>query len=131
MSRVLLVYHNALFALSIHAALLTEPRIQLVGELKDWTCVEAEIERLAPDVILVEEDEAMATDTMLSALRAHQSPWRVVALRMDDTTIHIWSGAGKELQKPQDLYSALRAVPGRERINPRATRPTTPGLGDR
>ncbi len=110
MSRVLLVYHNALFAHSIRVALQAAPHIYLVGELDDWTRVHAEIARLAPDVVLVEEDEGAATDAMLGTLRARQSPWRVVALRLDETTMHVWSGAGKALQTPQDLYDALRPV---------------------
>lgn len=114
MSRVLLVYHNSLFAHSIRTALQTTAFIHLVGELEDWTRVEAEIARLAPDVILVEEDEEAATDAVLGVLRVRQSPWRVVALRLDETTMHMWSGASKVLQKPQDLYNALCAVPGRQ-----------------
>lgn len=111
MSRVLLVYHNALFAHSIRVALSAAPHIQVVGELADWARVDAEIARLAPDVVLVEEDEGPATDAMLGALRARQSPWRVVALRLDETTMHVWSGAGKPIQKPQDLYNALLPIP--------------------
>lgn len=111
MSRVLLVFHNALFAHSIRVALDSAAHIELVGQLDDWTRVDAEIARLAPDVVLVEEDEGAATDAMLGALRARQSPWRVVALRLDETTMHIWSGAGKALQTPQDLFDALRPVP--------------------
>ncbi len=117
MSRVLLVYHNPLFAHSIRTALRKESRIRLVGELADWTRTEAEIARLTPDIVLVEEDERAATDAMLGALRTRQAPWRVVALRLDETTMHIWSGAGKALRKPQDLYNALRAVPGRRLKN--------------
>lgn len=117
MSRVLLIYHNPLFAHSIRTALAQERRIRLVGELADWTHAEAEIARLAPDVVLVEEDERSATDTMLGALRTRQSPWRVVALRLDETTMHIWSGAGQALRKPEDLYHALRAAPKRRRKN--------------
>lgn len=131
MSRVLLVYHNALFAHSIHVALDAAPHIHLIGELDDWTRVHSEIARLAPDVVLVEEDEGAATDAMLGALRARQSPWRVVALRLDETTMHIWSGAGKALQKPQDLYNALRAVPEGQRKNPRTVRRATPADGGR
>jgi chemotaxis response regulator CheB len=125
MSRVLLIYHNALFAHSIRNALRTAAHIHLVGELEDWTRVEAEIARLAPDVILVEEDEEAATDAVLGVLRARRSPWRVVALRLDETTMHIWSGAGEVLQKPQDLYNALRAVPRRKRKKLRNARRAT------
>jgi hypothetical protein len=103
-----------LFAHSIRTALQTTAFIHLVGELEDWTRVEAEIARLAPDVILVEDDEDAATDAVLGILRVRQSPWQVVALRLDETTMHMWSGASKVLQKPQDLYNALCAVPGRQ-----------------
>ncbi len=116
-SRVLLVYHNPLFAHSIRVALAAAPHIQLAGELNDWTLIDAELARLAPDVVLVEEDERAATDAMLGDLRGRQSPWRVVALRLDETTMHVWSGAGKPIQKPEDLYEALRPVLGRQRRN--------------
>ena len=129
MSRVLLVYHNPLFAYSIRTALRGAPRIHLVGELKDWTRVKAEITRLEPDVVLVEEDESAAMDEMLGVLRVRQSPWRVVAMRLDETTMHVWSGAGKELQDPQDLYSALRSDPGRHPRYFRAARRITPPHG--
>ncbi len=111
MSRVLLVYHNPLFAHSIRVALDGAPHIELVGQLDDWARFEAEVARLAPDGVLVEEDEGAATDAMLNALRARQSPWRVVALRLDETTMHIWSGAGKRLQTREDLFDALRPLP--------------------
>ena len=103
MSRVLLVYHNALFAHSIRIALRAAPNILLVGELEDWTLVEAEIARLTPDVVLVEEDESAATDAMLSALRAHQSSWRGVGLRLGGTKKHNLVGAGKTLKKTPDI----------------------------
>lgn len=122
MSRVLLVYHNPLFAHSIHVALAAAPRIRLVGEVQDWTQAQAEIARLTPDVVLVEEDERAATDAMLGALRARQAPWRVVALRLDETTMHIWSGTGEAIRAPQDLYNALRVIPGRQRKTVRTSR---------
>ncbi len=142
MSRVLLVYHNALFAHSIRVALEGAPRIRLVGEVDDWTRVQSEFARLKPHVVLVEEDEGDATDAMLGALRARKSPWRVVALRLDETTMHVWSGAGKALRKPQDLYNALRAAPRPQRKNlhaaanpprknTRTVRRTTPAHGGR
>src|SRR5512146_2659533 len=110
-SRVLLVYHNPLFGHLSRVALAVAPHIRLVGELTDWTRVDSELATLAPDVVLVEEDERAATDAILGDLRARRSPWRVVALRLDETTMHIWSGTGRALQKPQDLYDALQAVP--------------------
>ena len=130
MSRVLLVYHNPLFAHSIRAALRNAPRIQMVGELADWTRAEAEIARLTPDVVLVEEDERAATDAMLGALRARPAPWRVVALRLDETTMHVWSGNGQPIRRPQDLLQVLRAVPERRRKNRPSARRMTRVKGD-
>ncbi len=109
MSRVLLVYHNPLFVHSVRAALCAQPQITLVGEIDDWTRAEAEITRLAPDVVVVEEDERDATDAMLRTLRVWPSAWRVVALRLDETAMHIWSGAWRPLTRAQDLIDALRA----------------------
>ncbi len=112
-SRVLLVYHNPLFAHSIHAALRTQPQLALVGEFDDWTRAETEIARLAPDVVIVEEDEREATDEMLRALRACESFWRVVAMRLDETAMHIWSGAWQPITRTQDLIDALSELPTR------------------
>ncbi len=125
-SRVLLVYHNPLFAHSIRVALHSAPSVSLVGELEDWTRVQVEIARLTPDVVLVEEDEHAATDAMLGALRAREAPWRVVALRLDETTMHIWSGAGKKIGKPQDLIHALCVAPRRRLKYQQTARRTTP-----
>ena len=128
-SRVLLVYHNPLFAHSLRVALQAAPGIRLIGELDDWTRVQAEIAQLSPDVVLIEEDEQAATDALLEALSPRQAPWRVVALRLDETTMHIWTGAGQALKTPQDLYGALRPVSRRTRKNSRAVHRMTPAHG--
>ncbi len=107
-SRVLLVYHNPLFVHTVRIALQAQPQITLVGELDDWTRAEAEIARLTPDVVIVEEDERDATDAMLCALHAQPTSWRVVALRLDETAMHIWSGARQPITCGADLIGALR-----------------------
>lgn len=109
MSRVLVVYHNPLFAHSVHAALRAQSEIMLVGETDDWTRAETEIARLTPDVVLVEEDAHAATDEMLRNLRTHSAPWRVVAMRLDETAMHIWSGTWQPLTRTQDLIAVLRS----------------------
>ncbi len=108
-ARVLLVYHNPLFAHSIRTALLAEPQLALVGELDDWTLAEAEMARLVPDVVVVEEDERDAMEAMLRGLRTQLAPWRIVALRLDETALHIWSGSGRVITRTQDLIDALNA----------------------
>jgi DNA-binding NarL/FixJ family response regulator len=113
MSRVLLIYHNPLFAHSVRAALRAQPQITLAGEIDDWAHADAEITRQAPDVVIVEEDEREATDEMLRTLRTQPSPWRVVALRLDETTMHVWSGAGVPITRTQDLIDALSERPAR------------------
>jgi DNA-binding NarL/FixJ family response regulator len=113
MSSVLLIYHNPLFAHSVRAALRAQPLITLVGEFDDWAHADAEITRLSPDVVIVEEDESDATDEMLRTLRTQPSPWRVVALRLDETTMHVWSGAWQAITRTQDLIDALSERPAR------------------
>lgn len=110
MSRILLVYSNPLFAHSIRAALAGAPQHTLVAEIDDWSRAKAEMARLAPDAVIVEEGEGPATDEMLRALRAQPAPWRVIAMRLDETTMHIWSGAWKPLTRTQDLMDVLEAT---------------------
>jgi hypothetical protein len=112
-SRILLVYHNPLFALSIRAVMTAAPRHILIGEFDDWARAEAEILRLAPDIVIVEEDEGRTTEEMLRTLRALPAPWQVIAMRLDETTMHIWSGTWEPITRTQDLIDALEARPAR------------------
>jgi DNA-binding NarL/FixJ family response regulator len=107
MPRVLLVYHHPLFAHPVRAALSTQPTITLVGELTDWTRAEADIARLAPDVVIVEDEGHEAADRAWHALAERQTPWRVIALRLDETTMHIWSGAWRPVERTQDLIDVV------------------------
>lgn len=110
-SRVFLVYKNPLFAYSIRAALRGHVQIQLVGELADWTHAEAEITRLGPDVLIVEEDGREVMDGMLRALSLRSSPRRVVGMRMDEPTMHVWSCASHPIKQAYDLIAALEERP--------------------
>lgn len=116
----MLVYSNPLFAHSIRAALTAAPQHALVAEINDWSLAEAEMARLTPDTVIVEEGEGQATDEMLHALRTQPTPWRVIAMRLDDTTMHIWSGAWEPLTRTQDLMDVLEETSAR---SPAAHRP--------
>lgn len=111
MPRILLVYHNPLFAHSIHVALDNHPEITLVGEREDWTHATEDLVRLAPDIVILEDDGSETTDRALHELSQRQTPWRVVALRLDETTMRIWSGAGQPITRTQDLIDALMQSP--------------------
>jgi hypothetical protein len=112
-SRILLAYHNPLFAFSIRAAMRAAPRHALIGEFDDLARAEAAILRLNPDIVIVEEDQEQTTDEMLRTLRARPAPWQVIAMRLDETTMHIWSGAWEPITRTQDLIDALEARPTR------------------
>lgn len=118
-SRIMLVYSNPLFAHSIRAALTTAPQHTLVAEINDWSQAEAAMARLTPDTVIVEEGEDQATDAMLRGLRAQPAPWRVIAMRLDETTMHIWSGAWEPLTRTQDLIKALEETSTRPPAAPR------------
>ncbi len=109
MPRVLLVYHNPLFAHSIHIALDRQPEITIVGEWNDWARASADLEHLAPDVVIVEEDGNELTERTLHELSHREKPWRMIALRLDETTMRIWSGAWQPVSRAQDLIDAVRA----------------------
>ncbi len=108
MSRVLLIYHSPLFAHSVRVALSGQPQITLVGELADWARAAEEMTRLAPDVMILEEDEREATEALLSLLSHYPLPWRVVAMQLGNPSIHVWSGAWQPLRRQEDLLSAVR-----------------------
>ena len=111
MPRVLLVYRNPLFAHSIRSVLSGQLHITLVGEIADWARAEEAIARMAPDVVIVEDDGYEAADRAWRALAPRQTPWSVVAMRLDETTMHIWSGAWQPLTHTQDLIDALNEPP--------------------
>lgn len=111
MPRVMLVYHNPLFAHSLRTALRDQPHLIIVGEVDDWTRAEAEIARLNPDVVLLEEENREAAERTLHALSTRDQPWRVVAMRLDETTMHIWSGTWQPITRTQDLLDVLTQPP--------------------
>ncbi len=126
-SQVLVIYRNPLFAHSIRAALQSHPEVAVVGEIDQWSLAEAAIARLEPDVIVIEEAEDGSADLVLRALSARESPWRLVAMRLDETSMHILSGTWQPVTCAQDLIDALggahsprpnrpapRAAPGRD-----------------
>lgn len=123
MLRVMLLYHNDLFAHSIRSALRSHADVSIVGEIDDWTRSERDIERLAPDVVIAEEDERQPMESMLRTLQRRQGPWRVVAMRLDQTAMHIWSGAWQPITAAQDLLDAL-TPPHPPRRKARRRRPT-------
>ena len=109
MARIMLVYSNPLFAHSIRAALSAAPQHTLVAEINDWSQAEAEMARLAPDTVIVEEGEGAATDEMLRALRAQPTPWRVIAMRLDETTMH-WPSRSRGLPRGAGIPHRSKAA---------------------
>jgi hypothetical protein len=116
-SHVMVVYHNPLFAHSIRAALAAWPEVVLVAEFDDWARAEVEIARLEPDVVVLEETGDDSADRALRALRSRESPWRLVAMRLDETDMRVWSGAWQPVTSTRDLIDALTGgappLPGR------------------
>jgi NarL family two-component system response regulator LiaR len=116
--RVLVADDHAIVRKGIRALLATEPDLEVVGEAKDGRMAVAEVERLCPDVILM--DLVMPEMDGIEAIRritARDPEARILVLTSfaaDDKLFPaIKAGASGYLLKdsdPKDLVGAIRQV---------------------
>jgi NarL family two-component system response regulator LiaR len=116
--RVLVADDHAIVRKGIRALLATEPELEVVGEAKDGRAAVAEVERLCPDVILM--DLVMPEMDGIEAIRritARDPEARILVLTSfaaDDKLFPaIKAGASGYLLKdsdPKDLVGAIRQV---------------------
>jgi NarL family two-component system response regulator LiaR len=116
--RVLVADDHAIVRKGIRALLATEPELEVVGEAKDGRAAVAEVERLCPDVILM--DLVMPEMDGIEAIRritAKDPEARILVLTSfaaDDKLFPaIKAGASGYLLKdsdPKDLVGAIRQV---------------------
>jgi NarL family two-component system response regulator LiaR len=116
--RVLVADDHAIVRKGIRALLATEPEMEVVGEAKDGRAAVAEVERLCPDVILM--DLVMPEMDGIEAIRritARDPEARILVLTSfaaDDKLFPaIKAGASGYLLKdsdPKDLVGAIRQV---------------------
>jgi chemotaxis response regulator CheB len=115
-ARILVVYRNPLFAHSLRSVLANKPEHRLVGEVDDWDRVKNQLQKLAPDTVIVEAGEGGSVEAVLETMKAGSAAWQVIAMQLDQPTMRIWSGSSLPIQQSQDLLDALTsAKPARPR----------------
>ncbi len=110
MPRVYLIFRNQIFGDSVRAILDTRPEIELVGMVSEVDQVAADVTRLAPDVILLEETEDCPAVSELRAILASPRSCRLIMLRLDGDGMHVWDQTWRQTVQTQDLVEAIIAV---------------------
>ena len=112
MTGVYLIYRNRMFGDAIQAVLSRHPDIKLLGVTDDPDCVQAGIDRLAPDVILLEEASDQPP-VHVQAILTNPIPCRLVTLCLDRDGMHVWSQQWRASIGPDDLVEAIVSASGR------------------
>ena len=117
MTGVYVIYRNRMFGDAIRAVLSRHPGINVVGATDDLESAEAEIARLGPDVILLEE----ASDrppVHVQAILTNPVPCRLVTLSLDRDGMHVWSQQWRASIGPDDLVEAVLSANGSVATSP-------------
>ncbi len=108
MAGVYLVYQNRIFADALGAILATRPEIKLLGATDQPDIAAAQIQALAPHVILLEEiiDGQIKAD-LARILTSTITSRRLITLRLDHDGMHVWSGKWQQTARSGDLVEAI------------------------
>lgn len=107
MPRVYLIFRNQIFSDAVCAILATHPEIELVGVVNEVDRVAADIAKLAPDVILVEETEDSPVLNEVRSILTSPRSCRLIMLRVDADGMHVWSQTWRRTVRTQDLVEAI------------------------
>jgi hypothetical protein len=108
---VFLIYRNRMFGDAVRAVLGRCPDITLLGATDDPDSVHVGIDRLAPDVILLEE-ASDRSPMPLQAILMNPIPSRLVTLCLDRDGMHVWSQHWQACIGPDDLLRAIVSASG-------------------
>lgn len=106
--RVFIVWTNRLFYEAIQA-LLNHPEIEMVGSCSEPAAALAEIERLSPDTVIVEELES-ATETSAEVLSIlESSAWdpRILRLSIHNNELRVYQREHRILEQAEDLLKLI------------------------
>jgi chemotaxis response regulator CheB len=107
MPRVYLVFRNEIFRDAVRAILAPHPQIELIGETDEPVRVKADIETLAPDVVLLEEARDSLADSDVHTVISSPIPCRLITLRLDADGMHVWSQVWRRTVSAHDLVEAI------------------------
>lgn len=105
-----LVFRNEIFRDAVRAVLAPHPGIELIGETDQPVRVKADIDALAPDVVLLEETADSLADSDVHTVISSPIPCRLITLRLDEDGMHVWSQIWRRTVSTQDLVEAIATV---------------------
>lgn len=103
--KVYVLWTNPLFQ-EVLRVLLSESSLMLVGHSNDHSLARVEIDRLAPDVVIVEstENHSESSDETISFL---QSGSRVIRLSLADNDLSIYRHESRTVEDIEDLIGVM------------------------
>ncbi len=107
MADVYLIFQNRLFRDAVRAVLATHSGIRLLGASDRADVASADLDSLAPDVIMLEEVDDGSWTAGVQRILARRTPCRLITLRMDGDGMHVWSGTWRQTVRSGDLVEAI------------------------
>jgi DNA-binding NarL/FixJ family response regulator len=107
--RVYLVWTHPLFFETVHR-LLSHQEVELVGESMDHEAARAEIARLRPDVVVLEEAEGGSRADLVDLLQAGAKDVQILGLNLMDNELHVYQRQQRTVVHPGDLVDVIRGV---------------------
>jgi DNA-binding NarL/FixJ family response regulator len=107
--RVYLVWTHPLFFETVHR-LLSHQDVELVGESMDHEAARAEIARLRPDVVVLEEAEGGSSTDLVDFLQAGAKDVQILGLNLMDNELHVYQRRQTTVVHPGDLVDVIRGV---------------------
>jgi DNA-binding NarL/FixJ family response regulator len=107
--RVYLVWTHPLFFETVHR-LLSHQDVELVGESMDHEAARAEIARLRPDVVVLEEAEGGSSTDLVDFLQAGAKDVQILGLNLMDNELHVYQRRQRTVVHPGDLVDVIRGV---------------------
>ncbi len=107
--RLFIVWSHPLFREIVHR-LLDDPAVEVVGAASKYETALPELERLKPDVIIVEEtdDNAVTHIEALEILRACSWGPRVIRLSLQDNELWVYYHERRNVGSAEDFLRLVR-----------------------
>jgi len=102
---VFVIWAHPLFLESVRL-LLNQAQVELVGATSDHESAHAQIEDLAPDVVIIEQTDG-EKQASLETISILQAGPRVVRLSMDDNEISLYSRERRTAVQADDLANLI------------------------
>ena len=104
--RVFVIWTHPLFHESVRL-LLKHPEVEWLGSTSDYETARAEVLRLKPDTILVEEVGQPIPDRIMKLLEGSSWNLRVVGLSLDNNNLIVYHQEQRSMVRTEDLLQLV------------------------